>query len=545
MKVKTTNRESIERIFTEALAIPSFTNTETEQAIEAYLDQRIGQIPYFKDHPDHFGRYEVPQDHLHRSVNWALVDKGKKKTVILFHHHDTVDLEDYGNLAEIALDSNKVAEALKTLDRRPDMQEDLASGDWKFGRGSCDMKAALALQLGVLEAYAADPSEGQVNLLYLSVGDEESYSRGMRGALGLLTDLQEKFDLNYVLAVDSEPFESEVGKEKVLHIGTVGKLMPVVVAQGVLSHMKEPLKGINALSLLVAIASQLDLHPDLADQALGETSPLPSWSYLRDLKEQYDVSTVLYAAGYFSVLHLKKTPQELLQRIYELSQEALDAFYKKYEHLQDQAGQDHMIARPRVITYQELEERCQALEGYQAFREASNQKAEYDFRNGTSYQSLAIQQIQRLLEFLGDKDPMVVIGFAPPYYPSMNCRFLDNTDFNIVSLITDYREYLDTRGYLLKVEEYFMGINDTSYCALEKDVASYQVVLDSLATPAQVYDLDLEKIAQIQVPAVNLGPWGKELHKRGERVYKEDFLETIPNYLLELLYHFDDRLSTE
>lgn len=41
------------------------------------------------------------------------------------------------------------------------------------------MKAALALQLGVLEAYASDPDGGQVNLLYLSVGDEESYSRGM------------------------------------------------------------------------------------------------------------------------------------------------------------------------------------------------------------------------------------------------------------------------------------------------------------------------------------------------------------------------------
>ena len=266
--MKRTNRESIEAIFTQALAIPSFTNTETEQGIEDYLDQRIAQIPYFKEHPDHFGRYQVPQDHLHRSVNWALLDKGKKKTLILFHHHDTVDLEDYGHLSEIALDSDKVAAALKTLDRRPDIQADLASGQWKFGRGSCDMKAALALQLGVLEAYAADPIGGQVNLLYLSVGDEESYSRGMRGALGLLTDLQEKFDLNYVLAVDSEPFESDLEKEKVLHIGTVGKLMPVVVAQGVLSHMKEPLKGINALSLLVAIASQLDLHPDLADQAL-------------------------------------------------------------------------------------------------------------------------------------------------------------------------------------------------------------------------------------------------------------------------------------
>jgi arginine utilization protein RocB len=85
-------------------------------------------------------------------------------------------------------------------------------------------------------------------LLYLSVGDEESYSRGMRGALGLLCQLKDEFDLDYVLAVDSEPFEAGSDKEKVLHIGTVGKLMPVVVAQGVLSHMKEPLKGINFMS---------------------------------------------------------------------------------------------------------------------------------------------------------------------------------------------------------------------------------------------------------------------------------------------------------
>ena len=76
-------------------------------------------------------------------------------------------------------------------------------------------------------------------------------------------------------------------------------------------------------------------------------------------------------------------------------------------------------------------------------------------------------------------------------------------------------------------------------------MASYQVVLDSLAHQPRSMIWIWKKIAQIQVPAVNLGPWGKELHKRGERVYKEDFLETIPNYLLELLYHFDDRLSTE
>lgn len=535
-------QEQIATFFQEAMSIPSLTNTESERVIEDYLDQRIGAIPYFQTHPHHFGRYPLSNDHLHRSVNWALVDKGKKKTVILFHHHDTVDLEDYGPLAPIALDSEALVHALKDLDFRSEMQEDLNSGQWQFGRGSCDMKAALALQLGVLEAYASDLAGGQVNLLYLSVGDEESYSRGMRGALGLLCQLKDEFDLDYVLAVDSEPFEAGSDKEKVLHIGTVGKLMPVVVAQGVLSHMKEPLKGINALSLLIAVASKLDLHPDLSDHALGERSPLPSWSYLRDLKDQYDVSTVLHAAGYFSVLHLKKTPQELLQRIKELSQEAVDQFYVKYLSLQDQAGQDHVIAQPRVISYQELLDRCQKKEGFLNFQEQCEQRAYQDFLSGVSYQTIAIQQIQSFLEFLSEKNPLVVIGFAPPYYPSMNCRSLPNTSLKIDNLIDDYRYYLASRGLSLKVEEYFMGICDTSYCALERELESYQVVLDSLASPSQVYELDLANIAQIQVPAVNLGPWGKELHQRGERVFREDLLDTIPSYLFGLLYRLDELL---
>ena len=535
-------QEQIATFFQEAMSIPSFTNTESERVIEDYLDQRIGAIPYFQTHPHHFGRYPLPNDHLHRSVNWALVDKGKKKTVILFHHHDTVDLEDYGPLAPIALDSEALVQALKDLDFRSEMQEDLNSRQWQFGRGSCDMKAALALQLGVLEAYASDPAGGQVNLLYLSVGDEESYSRGMRGALGLLCQLKDEFDLDYVLAVDSEPFEASNDKEKVLHIGTVGKLMPVVVAQGVLSHMKEPLKGINALSLLIAVASKLDLHPDLSDHALGERSPLPSWSYLRDLKDQYDVSTVLHAAGYFSVLHLKKIPQELLQRIKELSQEAVDQFYVKYLSLQDQAGQEHLISQPRVISYQELLDRCQKKEGFLSFQEQCEQRAYQDFLSGVSYQTIAIQQIQSFLEFLSEKNPLVVIGFAPPYYPSMNCRSLPNTSLKIDNLIDDYRYYLASRGLSLKVEEYFMGICDTSYCALERELESYQVVLDSLAIPSQVYELDLANIAQIQVPAVNLGPWGKELHQRGERVFREDLLDTIPSYLFGLLYRLDELL---
>ena len=67
--------------------------------------------------------------------------------------------------------------------------------------------------------------------------------------------------------------------------------MPLIVTQGILSHIKEPLKGLNAISLLAKIVEKIDLNPQLSDQAYGEHTPLPSWSFMRDLKEQYDVST--------------------------------------------------------------------------------------------------------------------------------------------------------------------------------------------------------------------------------------------------------------
>ena len=88
-------------------------------------------------------------------------------TVILFHHHDTVDTEDFGSLKDLAFDNQALKEKLKEESIRQDVLADISSGDWQFGRGSCDMKAALALQLGVLEEYSS-ASTGQANLIYLS-----------------------------------------------------------------------------------------------------------------------------------------------------------------------------------------------------------------------------------------------------------------------------------------------------------------------------------------------------------------------------------------
>ena len=57
--------------------------------------------------------------------------------------------------------------------------------------------------------------------------------------------------------------------------------------------------------------------------------------------------------------------------------------------------------------------------------------------------------------------------------------------------------------------------------------------------PADLYQIDFSKMKDIRIPAVNLGPWGKDLHQISERVYEKDMLETIPNFLLHLLENIE------
>ena len=53
-------KQYIQDIFDQSMAIESFTHTSSERKIEAFLQERIGKIPYFQEHPEQFGCYQIP-----------------------------------------------------------------------------------------------------------------------------------------------------------------------------------------------------------------------------------------------------------------------------------------------------------------------------------------------------------------------------------------------------------------------------------------------------------------------------------------------------
>ncbi|EGV09375.1 hypothetical protein HMPREF1042_1047 [Streptococcus constellatus subsp. pharyngis SK1060 = CCUG 46377] len=55
-------KNRIQDIFDKSMVIESFTHTDLERNIENFLNQYIGSLPYFQEHSDYFGTYQIPND---------------------------------------------------------------------------------------------------------------------------------------------------------------------------------------------------------------------------------------------------------------------------------------------------------------------------------------------------------------------------------------------------------------------------------------------------------------------------------------------------
>ena len=147
------------------------------------------EIPYFATHPNDLVVAPIPDDPLGRANVLALVRGTGTRTVLLSGHFDTVPVDDYGPLKDLAGSAEqllpRLVEALEASGEDPRALDDFMSGDFLPGRGLLDMKSGIAAGIAVVEAFAADPAR-RGNLLFAATPDEEDRSVGMRAAAELL-----------------------------------------------------------------------------------------------------------------------------------------------------------------------------------------------------------------------------------------------------------------------------------------------------------------------------------------------------------------------
>src|SRR3989337_4594595 len=145
---------------------PSVTGTPGEAAFARRLQEYL-RLKW----PDENIKFFVDAVSTQRG-NLAVLKRGRSaQTIVLTGHFDTVPYDDYGALADLALDpealTKSIINRLRQSGESGHALRDFESGNFLAGRGLLDMKAGLAAGLAAMEAYSGDAT-----ILFLAVCDE-------------------------------------------------------------------------------------------------------------------------------------------------------------------------------------------------------------------------------------------------------------------------------------------------------------------------------------------------------------------------------------
>lgn len=534
----------------EYVKIPSFSDTEGEKDVEPFFRDLMKSYPYFEKHPDHFGVYRIPGDHLDRGVCWAMVRGSGDETICMVHHYDVVGVEDFKTLKDYALLPDELHEM---LEKNKDMlsaeaRGDLESKEFLFCKGGCDMKAGGAIQYTLLREYGNLALNGEFNgnVIVVGVPDEENLSSGMRGAARLLAEMKDKYNLDYKLMINSEPHQRRDPDVGVFSLGTVGKLMPFIYVRGSMSHVGKVFEGLNPVPILSEIERRTELNMDFADvvetdSESSECSPPPTWIYMKDSKEVYDVSMPLNAYGCVSILNLTSTPSEVLSKIKTICEESFakvieeaNAAYHRFLKSSKRPDAD-LPWEVLVSSFDELlaEAKRDHGEDFIKLYEKKERELLDDFNSARrSIINCNYELVSFVYDYVDNVSPRVVYGLVPPYYPCVSNLNYEKEDEKIRNLFPMLLNYTRSNFNQEYIKEYFFsGICDLSYIDMKDPDGVRKALNESMPLFGDFYDIPLEDISKISMPGINIGPWGKDFHKLSERVLIEDTYNRTPRIL--------------
>lgn len=524
-------KEQLEDLICQLVSWDSRTGTEGEILFPYKLKDELFKMDYFVNHLDLLEMHDAGKD---RNALSALYKSERaENTVVLISHFDTVHTKEFGSKSRLAFSPRELTQRFKDSpgEFSNEVQNDILSDEYLFGRGTMDMKMGLALHIHLIEK--AIHEDWPINLLLLTVPDEEVDSAGMRAAVENLDALKKKHALDFSLIMNSEPSFTQRPQDPNYYIysGSIGKIMPSALFYGVETHAGEPLRGLNAHYMASFLNQKMEFTNVFSEEEYGEKTPLPVILKNYDLKDDYSTQTSNHVASLYNVFTMKQNAEDIFNKYNTLVDEAMDECLSQYEMICRREN-INPVGNIRTITYNELYDYTLNKIGSEKMDEIISTYIE---RDELDDREKSIRIANRMVTHCKELVPLTVTLFAPPYYPSVNA----SEDELIKDIVQYTQEYLTENHSINPIEvHYFNGISDLSYVTYDSHDDSWESYKANTPVWDRTYTVPFEEMQKLQAPFINIGPFGKDPHKLTERLHKESAFEITPKLLETLLKRF-------
>lgn len=537
--------ERIRDFAVELTRVGSIVGTSNELAASKKVMEGFQEMDYYKEHPEDLFYVEALEDPLKRKSVMAIL-RGKKgtskKTVVLIGHTDTVGTSDYGEIEAFATKPELLPEKLAGVTIPADARKDLESGKYLFGRGIFDMKTGVSTLMHVMEEISLDLDNLEGNLVFAAVCDEESGSAGMLSVVPRLVELMDKegFDYQAVIDTDYSAPRFEGDETRYIYVGTVGKLMPSFYVVGSETHGGDPYIGLDPNQISSAIMEEMNLAMAYADEAEGEVTVPPVSLRQQDLKPEYSVQTAKTAYLYFNFSTHSLTPDEMMVKVKE---GALRAFKKTIDSLKEEfavysqrSGFDHyeLPWKERVLSYSELYEEVKKERGQELDRSLEELEKRLLEAGELDEREHALKMVEHVHSMWSDKDPVVIAYYSPPYYPHIYVKGDTDKEKALLNAVAKSQENCKS-DYKIRIRKFYPYISDLSYAAAPREEGAVESLKSNMPGFGTRYKLPLEEMKRLNLPVVNIGPFGKDAHKFTERVETDYSYNVAPGLVRDTI----------
>lgn len=508
------------------------------------------------------------------------------QTVVLMGHFDTVGVKEFmsmdpDNSGQIAFHPNRLRDVLTSKlakSRTPDEEEvwqdlnEQEEGEWAwlFGRGVCDMKSGVAINIALMRHFWQQRAQLAGNVLFLACPDEENESMGARSAVPYLRELRDDSHLTYLGLINTDYAAPRNAQDNghSIYSGTVGKLLPSFYILGVPTHVGEPFRGVDAGQIAAELVRRVNLNTDLCDRWVREDGEQagkmhmevgvpPITLKVRDLKSEYNVQTAAEAFVYINWLTYTTTPAEALAAMMHEArtavQNTLQQRNEQYERF-TLSGQLPTQYQPQILSYEELCQRVRVALGWQddplSFSQLLHTIAADLDQELTVHQHDALRValrldytadlrtksrliVEQLIRYANLQGPAVVVYFSPPYYPHVHPTA--NPLTHAFRHILRGRHAVGTDTHM-HIQGFYPYISDLSFVCLDDNIQeNLPRLIDNMPVFNHGYTLDFDAMQALRLPVMNLGPWGKDAHGLYERVHMPYSFETVPQLIYEAI----------
>ncbi|WP_152187192.1 M20 family metallopeptidase [Bacillus velezensis] len=536
--------EKIEAITKSLVALNSINGTLGEGKKADYIKDMIKSFPYFQENPSHVWEQAIPEDPYGRKNIFAFIEgNGESLNTVIYHAHlDTVGIEDFGPLKDIAFDSDRLAEYFSNYEFDRDVQRDARSGEWMFGRGSVDMQSGIAVHLANLLHFSERRDQLPGHILFMANPDEESQHSGILTSISELKRLKQEKQLRYLAAINNDFITPlyEGDTTRYIYTGAAGKLLPCFAIYGREVHVGDTLSGIDPNLIASEITRRIHNNIHMAENIEGELVLPPTCLYQRDNKEAYNVQTAVSSYVYFNYFIYEKTAKEVMDQLTAVADEACKETEQKLSDYYDEYCGRTSLPKKEIswnVQVYSLEDylkrlRSRGIDPAQCIGQAFQTYEHLELRMRCFK---AVEELQKLDPEQGAK---VIIFYAPPYLPHNYLKEESTRDRLLQHVI---QEAVDktaaSTGETFVFKKFFPYLADGSFLSLHETDEEVSAFTDNFPGWDVIGTIPFKEIRELNIPSVNIGVYGKDGHKWTERVYKPYTFHVLPELIQQTTMH--------